>query len=94
MADVHQEQEQKTMEAAKKRLAEQKSAREAQAKEAPTEGKPTPTQEENDLAKLGAHITEHEPDGSPSDDPSAPQTKQAVPSRGAPYQTRQSKPAE
>ena len=30
-------------------------------------GKPTPTQEENDLAACGAHITEHEDDGSGPD---------------------------
>jgi hypothetical protein len=32
-----------------------------------TKGKPTPTQEENDLAALGVHITEHEADGSNPD---------------------------
>jgi hypothetical protein len=32
-----------------------------------TKGKPTPTQEENDLAALGVHITEHEADGSDPD---------------------------
>jgi hypothetical protein len=32
-----------------------------------TKGKPTPTQEENDLAKMGAHVAEHEPDGSNPD---------------------------
>lgn len=31
------------------------------------QGKPTPTQEENDLAALGAHVTEKEPDGSALD---------------------------
>jgi len=30
-------------------------------------GKPTPTQEENDRAAMGEHVTEHEPDGSPPD---------------------------
>lgn len=30
-------------------------------------GKPTPTQEENDLAMLGVHIIEHEDDGSGPD---------------------------
>jgi|SRR6516162_192651 hypothetical protein len=30
-------------------------------------GKPTPTQEENDLAMLGAHILTHEDDGSEPD---------------------------
>jgi hypothetical protein len=32
-----------------------------------SKGKPTPTQEENDLAALGAHILEHEDDGSGPD---------------------------
>jgi hypothetical protein len=32
-----------------------------------SKGKPTPTQEENDLANLGAHILEHEEDGSDPD---------------------------
>jgi hypothetical protein len=32
-----------------------------------TKGKPTPTQEENDLAALGVHITEHDEDGSNPD---------------------------
>ena len=31
-------------------------------------GKPTPTQEENDRAALGEHITQHEPDGSPEEE--------------------------
>ena len=55
-------------------------------------GKPTPTQEENDLAALGAHIREHEADGSPPD--LHGRTKQAepkTPSSGS-YQTRQSEP--
>ena len=30
-------------------------------------GKPTPTQEENDMAACGAHILEHEADGSDPD---------------------------
>ena len=30
---------------------------------------PTPTQEETDLAKLGVSVHEHEPDGSPQQDP-------------------------
>jgi hypothetical protein len=55
-------------------------------------GKPTPTQEENDLAALGAHFHEHEADGS---DPDPYQTKQSEPSKpsGGGYQTRQSAPA-
>jgi hypothetical protein len=55
-------------------------------------GKPTPTQEENDLAALGAQFHEHEPDGS---DPDPFQTKQMEPKKpaGGGYQTRQSTPA-
>lgn len=56
-------------EAAKQELAAGKEARERSFKEftEKTQGKPTPTQDENDRAKLGEHITEHEPDGSPED---------------------------
>jgi len=34
-----------------------------------TQGKPTPTQEENDRAKMGEHVTEKEPDGSKEEPP-------------------------
>jgi hypothetical protein len=53
-------------------------------------GKPTPTQEENDLAALGAHILEHESDGSDLD-PGMTTTKhlEASQSRPQTYQTRQ-----
>jgi hypothetical protein len=37
-----------------------------------SKGKPTPTQEENDLAMHGAHILEHEPDGSDPDPANKP----------------------
>jgi hypothetical protein len=56
--------------AAKKRLADEKAAREKASKESAkiaSETKPTPTQEENDLAALGVHVAEHEADGSPPD---------------------------
>ena len=51
---------------AKKQLAEAQEARKEQdeARKALEGSKPTPTQEENDLAKLGVPITEHEDDGS------------------------------
>jgi hypothetical protein len=60
-------------------------------------GKPTPTQEENDLAALGAHFDEHEPDGSDLDPfaqptPVVSRHMEAKPGAGAPYQTRQAKP--
>jgi hypothetical protein len=87
--------------AAKKRLADERAARdkanEAQAKTA-SGIKPTPTQEENDLAALGVHLLEHEPDGSA--DPNEPQTKQAEETKQAEakrergsYQTRNTTPA-
>jgi hypothetical protein len=51
-----------------------------------TKGKPTPTQEENDLAVCGAHILEHEPDGSDPD----PNVKSMEPApKQSGYQTRQ-----
>ena len=51
---------------AKKQLAEAQEARKEQdeARKALEGSKPTPTQEENDLAKLGVHMVEHEDDGS------------------------------
>jgi len=90
-------------EAAKKRLAEEKAAREKMVQEAPEAPKPTPTQEENDLAALGVHVPEKEPDGSPLQDPFAQQlekekqSKQAEAKKPAPaaqYQTRASRPAD
>lgn len=48
-------------------------------------GKPTPTQEENDLAILGGHITEHEDDGSGPD----PNIKSVEAGKPGTYQTRQ-----
>jgi len=88
-------------EAAKKRLADEKAAREKIAQDAPEAPKPTPTQEENDLAALGVHVPEHEPDGSPLQDPFAQQlekqTKQAEakkPATAGQYQTRATRPAD
>ena len=57
-------------EATKKRLAEEKQAREkahAEQRDTTTAVKPTPTQEENDLAASGVHVIDKEPDGSPPD---------------------------
>lgn len=54
---------------AKKVIAEQRQAREQRMADMPDAGKPTPTQEENDLAAMGVHLAEHEPDGSPEQDP-------------------------
>jgi hypothetical protein len=85
-------------EAAKKHLAEQRKAREEAQASAPPEGKPTPTQEEIDMARLGVHITEHEDDGSgpdPNNQPLGPfgrntEQKQstAKPQQGRGYETR------
>lgn len=64
-----------------------------------TKGKPTPTQDENDRAKMGEHVVEKEHDGSEEQpDNSGPgavkKTSEATPSSGAAgYQTRQSTPA-
>jgi len=57
------------MENAKKRLEEDNKMLEASRAQYAErmKGKPTPTQQENDLAALGAHITEHEADGSDPD---------------------------
>jgi hypothetical protein len=85
----------------KNRLAEERTAREksqAEHREASAKIKPTPTQEENDLAASGVHVSEHEPDGSPVEGvPPAgaketKETKETKPASGAQprsdYQTR------
>lgn len=83
--------------AAKKKLADERAARdkanEAHAKTA-TGVKPTPTQEECDLAAMGVYVLEHEPDGSP--DPNAPQDKQMQAEAAKPrasYATRAATPS-
>ena len=102
------EENQKKLEAAKKQLAENRERQAATAQPTSAEGsKPTPSQDENDLAKLGAHLTEHEPDGSPeqpsmheqhrgkrADDKKQEdkQSKPAAPAGGAGYQTRATTP--
>ena len=80
--------------AAKKKLADERAARDkANEQQAKTAGatKPTPTQEENDMAAMGVHVLEHEPDGSP--DPNAAQTKQAEAGKRGNYQTRTANPS-
>jgi hypothetical protein len=85
--------------AAAKQLAEERKYSDASKAEyqARMKGKPTPTQEENDLAALGAHFAEHEPDGSDPDPYNNPSqmTKVSEPTKpsGGGYQTRQSQPA-
>jgi hypothetical protein len=56
-------------EQAKKTIAEERKVAEKSRAEFAerTKGKPTPTQEENDLAMHGVHILEHEDDGSGPD---------------------------
>ena len=57
-----------------------------------TKGKPTPTQAENDLAVCGAHILEHEPDGSDPDPHGQPnKSLDPAPKQGG-YQTRAETP--
>ena len=75
----------------RKKLKDEREAREKASQEhakSVAEVKPTPTQEENDMAASGVYLSEHEDDGS-GPDPNAPQTKQAEankPKSG--YQTR------
>jgi hypothetical protein len=77
-----------TTEAAKKKLAEEKKLSDKSKADFAerSKGRPTPTQEENDLAALGGNITEHEPDGS---DPDPYVRHMEADKPGAPYQTRQ-----
>jgi hypothetical protein len=88
-------------EAARKLYEEEKKRSDkskAASKEA-TKGKPTPTQEENDLTALGAHVMEKEDDGSGPDPgmtpPAEGKTRSMEGGGAAPYSTRQSaaKPA-
>jgi hypothetical protein len=92
MADQKQSPEN---EAATKQLAEEQKAT-AKSKQdfvERTKGKPTPTQEENDLAALGAHFHEHEADGSDPDPFAVPVDKQLEGKRPeGGYQTRQATP--
>ena len=79
-------------EAAKQQLAEERKATEKSRQDFAEriKGKPTPTQEENDLARLGAHFHEHEPDGS---DPDPYINKNLDPKKPGEYKTRQAHPA-
>ena len=76
-------------EAAKKQLATEREASEKSRAEFAErmKGKPTPTQEENDLAVLGAPVFEKEEDGSGPDPNMTPRSSEARP--GGTYQTRQ-----
>jgi len=72
--------------AARQRLAQEREAtdRSRQQFHDLTRGKPTPTQEENDLAACGQHFHLHEDDGSGPD----PHARHMEADKGAPYQTR------
>ena len=78
-------------EAAQKQLEADRAASERSRQEFAerTKGKPTPTQEENDIAALGGHILEHEDDGS-GPDPNVQKNLEADKSTAKPqnYQTR------
>lgn len=52
--------------------------------------KPTPTQEENDLAACGVHVLEKEEDGS-GPDPNLSHTKHMEAATPAPYRTRETR---
>ena len=81
------------MDVAKKRLVEEQKASDRSRDDfvERMKGKPTPTQEENDLHALGAYFHEHEADGSGPDPHQTKQIEANKPSGG--YQTRQSAPA-
>ena len=78
--------------AARKKLADDKTAREKATKErvkSASEVKPTPTQEECDLAALGVYLSEHEDDGS-GPEAGAPETKSSEAKPKSTYSTRAS----
>lgn len=84
-----QEEQRKASEGAAKDLLAKQQEERAQMVARQGEGtvKPTPTQEENDMTRLGHHVVEKEPDGSPEQNT----TKQTEARHGGPgYQTRQS----
>ena len=80
-----------TTEMARKKLAGEKDASDRMRADAfqQLKGKPTPTQEENDLSACGAHILMHDDDGSLG--PLVTRHMEAEKPAGT-YQTRQVKP--
>lgn len=76
---------------AEKTLDEQEKARQkanADAQKLMDESRPTPTQRENDLARLGQlNIDEKEPDGSPTED-LTPQNRAIVSDKPETYKTK------
>jgi hypothetical protein len=94
-----------SMERARKAVEQDKELLEVSRKEFAErmKGKPTPTQEENDLAACGAHITEHEDDGSGPDPYSQTRFSERQKDKdmerkpqqqGGQYQTRQATPTQ
>ncbi len=82
------EADKKRQDEARKKVKEDRDAREKASKEAPAAVKPTPTQEENDLAASGVHVVEKEPDGS-EEQPVGATTKESKPAAPkASYTTR------
>ena len=77
------------MEAARKQLAIEREASDKSRVEfvERMKGRPTPSQEENDLHALGAYFHEHEADGSGPDPHQTKQVEANKPAGG--YQTRQ-----
>ena len=80
-------------ETARRTLAEDKERRE-KAGEKMMRGKPTPTQDENDLARLGQPLLEKEPDGSDPDPHAAPAVdrdprRRSAERSGGEYETRE-----
>src|SRR4029077_7344369 len=61
----------------RKKLSEDRETRAKAAKDAAPPSKPTPTQEENDLAASGGYVPEHEDDGSGPDPNNVAQTRQS-----------------
>jgi len=96
-AKAAQEADKKRQEEARKKVKEDREAREKSSREmSSADVKPTPTQEENDLAASGVHVPEHEPDGSEEQNVGGAQVKEskptATPSPRAGYATRASEP--
>lgn len=82
---------------AKRQMGTQRAAAEKSREEFAqrTKGKPTPTQDENDRAKMGETFAEHEHDGSDIDEGAVPLEHRHMQSGGASggtYQTRQATP--
>jgi hypothetical protein len=90
-AKAAQEADKKRQDEARKKVKEDREARDKATKEAPAGTvKPTPTQEENDLAAMGVHSSELEADGSPVEGAATKDkdSKPTAPAAKGGYQTR------